>query len=77
MPKASRQAAPNYPPKDGTLRNGSVWLGGEPVALDLSPHLNRDARAILRNHLADQRAYIARLTASADRVELFLAIPTP
>ncbi len=68
----NRADSMTHPPKDGAKLNGSVWLDGKPVALDLKPHLKRPARAILRDHLADQRAYIARLTASADRVERYL-----
>lgn len=59
-------------PANGTLHNGSVWLDGQPVALDLRPDLKRDGATILREHVAEQRAYIGRLTASVARVECYL-----
>ena len=61
-------------------RNGWVWLGEgtsdfpsrfeEPICLDEKP--GGTAIESLEAHLADQRAYIARLTDRADRIEAFL-----
>lgn len=61
-------------------RNGWVWIGAgepdwvsrfdEPICLDERP----DGTAVesLEAHLVDQRAYIARLTERADKIETFL-----
>ena len=61
-------------------RNGWVWIGDaddvfvsrhdEPICLDEKP--DGTVRESLEAHLADQRAYIARLTERADKIEAFL-----
>lgn len=61
-------------------RNGWVWIGAgeagwvsrhdEPICLDEKPR--GTAIESLEAHLADQRAYIARLTERADKIEAFL-----
>lgn len=61
---------PNSWPKDGTVLNGAFWLGGDSwLILDTTKPLNQ----LLTEQLQEQRAYIARLTERANRLEQWLA----
>lgn len=53
-------------------RNGAVWIDGEMMCVEENPYMKLTARAILLDHLRDQRDYIARLTERANKIEAFL-----
>ena len=55
--------------KNGKLFHGAVWIDEQPHALDLEPYKKRKAKEILAAHVADQRAYIDRLTQKVQRAE--------